>query len=128
MTDVHWRADLWQYWAWMKMWSIEVTVNKMIEWYNIDFFLKIVTLQESLITLHARPLTQHPLTCWNLNHGKHPMFTSLVPTHFIHLLPIHHWTEICFQTISKHYFLMCSTWESFQIMHWFQWPVSLTQT
>ena len=28
----------------------------------------------------------------------------------------------------KYYFLMCSTWEGFQIMHWFQWPVSLTQS
>ena len=76
---------------------------------------------------HTSALTC-PLICWNLNHEKHAKCASLAPRYFTLLLPIHHQTEIHFQTDSKHYFLMHSGWKSFQIVHLFQWPVSLTQT
>ena len=76
---------------------------------------------------HASALTC-PLICWNLNHEKHTECASLALRHFTLLLPICHQTEIHFQTDSKHYFSMHSSWKSFQIMHLFQWPVSLTQT
>ena len=70
---------------------------------------------------HASALTC-PLTCRNLNHEKHTKCTSLALRHFTLLLPIRH------QTDSKHYFSTHSGWKSFQIVHLFQWPVSLTQT
>ena len=76
---------------------------------------------------HTSALTC-PLTCQNLNHKKHTECASLAPRHFTLLLPIHHQTEIHFQTDSNHYFSTHSSWKSFQIVHLFQWPVSLTQT
>ena len=70
----------------------------------------------------------HPLTCQNLNHAKYAECTSLASIHFIHPLPILHRTEAPFQTGSNHYFVKRSAWEFIQIVHWFQWPVSFTQT
>ena len=121
----------WWFWVWMKK-TWWLTMWWLMKWWsNMTLFFSFVCIATSLelLMVPCASTLICPLTCWNLNHEKHTECASLASIHFIHLVPIHHQTEVLFQTGSNHYFVkQTSAWEFIQIVHWFQWPVSFTQT